>query len=202
MRTLLAAVALLATTGLALPADLPALQYFTVAEPLSAYSWAGPYVGFNAGYEWARVSHNPTRPSGFAGGVEAGFNFQQRQFVFGDEADLQLSGASDTFAPWQFSNPWFGTVRGRAGISVGNALLFGTAGIAFGGLTAQSPGMTQTRTGIGWVGGAGIELGLSPQWSAKAEWLYLDLSDRSFAATGGNNGLASNLLRLGINYRF
>jgi len=37
---------------------------------------------------------------------------------------------------------------------------------------------------------------------AKAEWLYLDLADRSYSVTANNNGLAANLLRLGVNYHF
>jgi outer membrane immunogenic protein len=82
---------------------------------LSAGSWVGPYLGANVGYELATVDNNPTKPSGIAGGIEAGYNWQRGQFVFGGEADFQLSGADATVAPWQFSNPWFGTVRGRAG---------------------------------------------------------------------------------------
>jgi opacity protein-like surface antigen len=38
--------------------------------------------------------------------------------------------------------------------------------------------------------------------SAKVEWLYLDLGDRSYSLTGANNGLAASLMRLGLNYRF
>ena len=52
------------------------------------------------------------------------------------------------------------------------------------------------------MAGGGVEVGFTPHWSAKAEWLYLDLSDRSFSVTGTNNGLPANLLRMGVNYRF
>jgi outer membrane immunogenic protein len=202
MRLFLAAAFALATTSLALAADFPATPFYSAPDPLSAYSWVGPYLGANAGYEWGKVTNNPTKPAGLAGGIEGGFNWQRGQFVFGGETDLQLSGADSVFAPWQFSNPWFGTARGRAGIAFGNVLVFGTAGLAYGGLTGQSPTMKETKTSVGWVAGGGVEFGFAPHWSAKAEWLYLDLSDRSFAATGANNGLAANLLRLGVNYRF
>ena len=163
----------------------------------------GPYLGANVGYEWGSVSNNPTKPSGIAGGIEAGYNWQFGQFVTGVETDIQASAASDTFAPWQFSNPWFGTLRGRAGVAIGNVLLFGTAGLAYGSLTVDSPGnLSETRTTLGWAAGLGGEVGLTPHWSAKAEWLYLDLSDRSFSVTGTTNGLTANLLRLGVNYHF
>ena len=138
-----------------------------------------------------------------AGGLEAGFNWQHGNFVYGAETDINLSGADDTFAPWQFSNPWFGTVRGRAGVAVGNVLIFGTAGLAYGSLTADTAGnLSERHTSLGWVAGGGAEVGFTPHWSAKAEWLYLDLADRSYSVTGTNNGLAANLVRLGVNYHF
>ncbi len=189
--------------GLALAADLPAQPYYTAPAPLSASSWAGPYLGATIGYEWGTVSNNPTRPAGGAGGLEGGYHWPFGQFVAGNEAALNPSAAEDTFAPWQFSNPWFGTLRGRAGVAFGNTLVFGTAGLAIGGLTVDSPGnLSQSRTSAGWTAGAGVEVGFAPRWSAKAEWLYLDLSDRSFSVTGTTNGLAANLLRLGVNYHF
>jgi outer membrane immunogenic protein len=202
MRTVLAAAFSLATTGLALAADLPVANYYTVPEPLGPSSWAGPYLGASFGYEHGEVSNNPTNPAGVFGGIEAGYNWQRGQFVWGGETDIQLSGADDTFAAWQFSNPWFGTLRGRVGVALGDILLFGTAGLAYGALRAETAGITETATGLGWVAGGGLEVGLTPHWSAKAEWLYLDLSDHSFGLTAANNGLAANLLRLGFNYRF
>ena len=37
---------------------------------------------------------------------------------------------------------------------------------------------------------------------ARVEYLYVDLADQTYALTGAANGLASHLVRLGINYRF
>jgi outer membrane immunogenic protein len=197
---------LLATAGGASAADFPASPYYTAPAPnyySSAYNWIGPYVGATLGYEWGSVSNNPTHPTGVAGGAEAGFNWQHGNFVYGLEGDINLSAADDTFAPWQFSNPWFGTVRGRAGIAFGNVLVYGTAGVAFGGLTADTAAnLSETHTGFGWTAGGGAEVGFTPHWSAKAEWLFLDFSDHNFSVTGVNNGLTANLLRLGVNYRF
>jgi outer membrane immunogenic protein len=203
MRTVLGAALSLAMTSVAIAADLPVSNYYTTQAPLSAYSWAGPYLGGTVGYEWGEVSNNPTRPSGLAGGVEAGFNWQHGNFVYGGEADFQFSGADDTFAPWQFSNPWFGTLRGRAGVAIGNVLVYGTAGLAYGGLTADTAAnLSESHASFGWVAGGGAEVGFTPHWSAKAEWLYLDLADRSYSVTGTSNGLAANLVRLGVNYHF
>jgi len=207
MRTLfggvLAAAIASAAVDTAMAADFPASNYYTAPAAYSAFNWAGPYLGANLGYEWGEISNNPTRPSGLAGGADAGFNWQHGNFVYGGEADINLSGAEDTFAPWQFSNPWFGTLRARAGVAVGNVLIYGTAELAYGELTADTAGnLSESHTSYGWVAGGGAEVGFMPHWSARGEWLYLDLSDRAFSVTATNNGLAANLLRLGVNYHF
>src|SRR5258705_11313768 len=123
-------VALVATGWMASAqaADIPygSRSPYTVNQPLNIYSWAGPYLGANLGYAWGSVDHNPTKPSGFVGGAQVGYNWQTGAWVFGVEGDIQATGADDTFAPWKFSNPWFGTVRGRAGYALSNILLFGT----------------------------------------------------------------------------
>jgi len=183
-------------------ADFPATPYYTAPAPLSAYSWAGPYLGATAGFEWGSVDNSRTNPSGIAGGIEAGYNWQSGAFVFGGETDIQLSAADDTLSPFEFSNPWFGTLRGRAGVTLNNVLLFGTAGLAYGDIRADSALLSESHTSIGWVAGGGVEVGFAPRWSAKAEWLYLDLSDHNFSVTGTSNGLAADLLRMGVNYRF
>jgi outer membrane immunogenic protein len=183
------------------------LQYgsrapYTVNQPLNAYSWAGPYLGGNLGYNWGDVTNSITKPSGFAGGVQGGYNWQSGALVFGVEGDLQANGAEDTFAPWKFSNPWFGTVRGRVGYAVNNVLFYGTGGLAFGSLRAETFGLSESQTTAGWTVGAGAEFGFAPNWSAKAEYLYVDLSDTRFNITGVPNGYQFGLVRLGVNYHF
>ena len=170
---------------------------------LRAISWIGPYLGGNLGYEWGSTSNNPTRPSGIAGGIQGGYNWQSGQFVFGAEADIQLSAANDTFAPWKFSNPWFGTVRGRAGYAVGSLLLYGTAGLAFAELSGQTFGLvSESHTNLGWAAGVGAEAAIYRRWSAKVEYLFVDLASSTFAITGASNGLSANIFRAGVNYHF
>jgi outer membrane immunogenic protein len=187
-------------------ADLPYAPRaaYTVNQPLNAFSWAGPYLGGNLGYEWGSVSNNPTKPSGFQGGVQAGYNWQPGggPWVFGIEGDIQATGADDTFAPWKFSNPWFGTVRGRAGYALNNILFFGTGGLAFGELRGETFGLAESHTTAGWTLGFGSEVGLDSHWSAKIEYLYIDLSESRFGITGMSNGYRSSVVRAGINYHF
>jgi outer membrane immunogenic protein len=206
MRGLVWGALALAVAG-TVPARAADLSYgsrapYTVNQPLNAYSWAGPYLGGNLGYEWGTVSNNPTKPSGFVGGATAGYNWQSGSLVFGVEGDIELTGADDTFAPWKFSNPWFGTLRGRAGYAFSNILVYGTAGLAFGELKAETFGLTETHTTAGWTVGVGAEVGFAPHWSAKIEYLYVDLSDSAFAITGVSNGYRSNIVRAGVNYHF
>ena len=176
---------------------------YTVNQPLNAYSWAGPYIGGNLGYEWGSVRNNPTKPSGVAGGAQAGYNWQSGNWVFGVEGDIEATAAEDTFAPWKFSNPWFGTLRGRAGYAISNVLFYGTGGLAFGELTGQTFGLSESHTTAGWTVGLGAEVGLAPHWSAKIEYLYVDLSSSQFVTvTNASNGYRFGTFRAGVNYHF
>jgi outer membrane immunogenic protein len=199
-----ALAATLIASGAALAADIqrgPA-PYYSAPAVSGLYNWSGPYAGLNVGYEWSRVTNTVGEPSGFMGGGQVGYNWQSGQFVFGAETDIQFSGADDTFAPWKFSNPWFGTLRGRAGVAFSNVLLYATLGLAYGELKGEFLGLSETKTEVGWAGGVGAEYGFSPNWSARVEYLYMDLASRNFSITGTDNGLHANMLRLGVNYHF
>ena len=176
---------------------------YTVYQPLNAWSWAGPYIGGNIGYAWGSVDNALPQPSGISGGVQGGYNWQLGSpVVLGIEGDLQATGAEDTFAPYKFSNPWFGTVRGRIGYACNNILFYGTAGLAFGELQAETFGLSESHTSAGWTAGVGAEFGLSSNWSAKVEYLYVDLNDSNFVITGNQNGYHFGTLRAGVNYHF
>jgi outer membrane immunogenic protein len=141
---------------------------------------------------------------------------------------------------WARSNlDWFGTLRGRAGYTFGTTLLYATGGLAYGGvrdslrqsvLSASTPSITplnpafdavnRNTTLTGWVAGAGVELALSPSWSAKAEYQYINLGSTTLAAVStvpyviettaytdtGRSAVkfdhTYNTVRLGLNYRF
>ncbi|MBV9347340.1 MAG: porin family protein [Pseudolabrys sp.] len=201
-RRIFAAAAMVMAAGVAQAADFPRTQsYSTPAAPYSR-GWAGFYAGVNIGYQWGAVDNNPTRPAGVMGGVQAGYNWQQNQFVFGGETDLQVSGAEDTFAPWKFSNPWWGTLRARAGFTYSQFLFYVTGGLAYGSIHGNTLLLSENKTHTGWTAGVGAEVALNQLWTAKAEYLYVDLSQRLYTITGARNGLESNVIRFGLNYRF
>jgi opacity protein-like surface antigen len=59
--------------------------------------------------------------------------------------------------------------------------------------------------GYNWQSGAlvfGAEFGIAPNWSAKVEYLYIDLADDRFSITGTTNGSQFGVLRAGVNYHF
>jgi outer membrane immunogenic protein len=116
---------------------------------------------------------------------------------------------------------WFGTVRGRAGILVSpKVLLYATGGLAYGGVSTGETisglnGFSNTDTRVGYTVGAGIEGVIGGNWTAKLEYLFVDLgrTSGSFAtttpATGGgllasnfSSRITDNVLRVGVNYTF
>ena len=208
MKGLVVGAAALVAVGWTASAEAADLNYgqrapYTVNQPLNAYSWAGPYLGGNLGYDWGSVDNNPAKPSGFVGGVQAGYNWQYGPWVFGVEGDIQATGADDTFAPWKFSNPWFGTaarprrlcLQQRAVLRHRRSRLRRTA-------RRRPSAVTESHTNAGWTIGAGAEFGFAPNWSAKLEYLYVDLPTSHFAITGVSNGYSFGVVRAGVNYHF
>jgi outer membrane immunogenic protein len=116
---------------------------------------------------------------------------------------------------------WFGTVRGRIGVLASpKVLLYVTGGLAYGEVAssatigALSP-LSATDTKAGYTVGAGIEGAIGGNWTAKLEYLYVDLGrvSGSFATTipalgGGtltssySSRITDNVLRVGVNYKF
>ncbi len=170
---------------------------------------------------------------GFFGG-QIGYNLQSGPFVYGIEGDIEdssihgSSGAS-TFpgdagavAAVQDKLDWFGSVRGRIGYSFGPALLYGTGGVAFGGvketisLAVSDEGTSQfssakSQTLTGYTVGAGVEYMFYPSVSLKVEYQFMDLGTAhgGFAANGPDGVPATvattaeysvNTIRAGINY--
>jgi outer membrane immunogenic protein len=187
--------------GRACPPVSPPLPPPPPAPPPYLY-WCGPYLGVNLGFQSGVLSNSTANPRGALGGIQGGYNWQFGQWVAGWESDFQFTGADDKFGIFEFSNPWFGTVRGRGGIAFDNVLLYGTLGLAYGRGRIDAGNLSEVNTHIGWTVGAGVELGLSRNWSFKAEYLRVDLASEPFVLTGAEHGLSSNVFRIGVNFRF
>jgi outer membrane immunogenic protein len=198
-----AGLALLTTIGAANAADVLGgyRPYAAPAPAYAAYNWMGFYVGGNAGYQWGDVTQSSADPSGSALGLQIGYNWQNGAVVYGVETDAQWSNADDRVSSRKFSNEWFGTTRGRVGYAMNNFLVYVTGGLAYGELEQIRAGSSDMRAHFGWTLGMGAEVGLTPNWTARVEYLYFDLADRDFS-NGGSHGLESSLLRAGVNYKF
>jgi outer membrane immunogenic protein len=188
------------------------------AQVSQAYNWTGFYLGINGGGGWGHSNWDTSAASvnvsgGVAGGT-AGYNWQFGNAVLGLEADVDwanLKGTSSSAlcpAGCTTSDTWLSTVRGRAGYAFGGVLPYVTGGLAMGDIRAATPGFAgASGTNAGWTVGGGIEFALPGNWSAKAEYLHVDLG--SFNCGANCNGLPNdnvsmhdNVVRAGVNYRF
>jgi outer membrane immunogenic protein len=148
---------------------------------------------------------------GFGGQV--GYNWQVSQFVAGVEGDVGYVGAKTTFTPpnnFQSCGTactvsatneltWLATFRGRAGIVFDRVLVYGTAGVALGGIENRwgygdlgTPGsfsdsqfkVDEVRAGF--VYGGGIEVAAMRNWLVRVEAMHVDFGTSSTTIPGPN----------------
>ena len=81
---------------------------------------------------------------------------------------------------------FLGTARARVGYAAERTLIYVTGGAAFGNIqTGLNPPATfDSTTRVGWAAGAGLEYAFSGNWSAKAEYLFVDLGTASCTTVG------------------
>jgi len=200
------------------------------ASPVQADpNWTGPYIGANLGFAHSAtdvdLSHStgaifyndPFAPSsgslssdtGFAGGLELGYNHQFQNVVLGFAADVSWT---DTDNDGTFTTPlgskWainsspdmFGTLRGKLGYLVRpSILLYATGGLAWGqfdvnqattfvdgnGKQFDVGGVTSgSFNHIGYTVGGGLEYAINQNWSIKAEYLFLDFGSEDYQLEG------------------
>jgi outer membrane immunogenic protein len=191
----------------------PRAEYPTKAPAYQPYDWTGFYGGINAGYGWGDSKFNlggvtsNSSPEGALLGGTIGYNYQWGQTVFGVEGDFDWSDAHGrtgcVAGTCETKNRWLSTVRGRLGYAVDRFMPYITGGAAFGDVNANIPGVGSDRdTRAGWTVGAGAEYAFTPNWSVKAEYLYVDLGKLNCAACGGNVKFNENIVRTGLNYKF
>jgi len=173
-------------------------------------------------------------PTGFIGGGQIGCNLASYAFVVGFEGDIQWVSGSDsrtvvfTGTPIAYQmfnetkNSWLSTVRARVGWAAGPALFYATGGFAFGGLKTTDSfsvgGVIATvdtsKTRMGWTAGGGIEFAFALRWTARVEYLYVDLLDFDVSIpcqvdclgqatdTVINHHYRDHIIRAALNYKF
>ena len=159
-------------------------------------------------------------------GFQGGYNYIiAPNILLGVEADISRNNAgawglgTNDGSFGQGVLGWSGTARGRIGYAANNVLFYGTGGFAWSDVTltrvqisAFNPGVppatvdvvSATRTG--WTAGGGVEVGVMPNLTVRAEYRYIDystftsvlpLSNRTFVI-----GSRSEEVLLGANYKF
>jgi len=226
MRRLLLAL-LISTAALtaAQAADMPVAMPAPVPmQPVpTAYDWSGFYAGVDGGWAsgWSHWSDpvagsSRTRSSGGLLGGHMGYNWQRGSVVFGVETDAawaSITGHANssmafcTTGPCDMKQNWIGTTRGRVGYAFGYWMPYLTGGAAYGDVNTTLPWGSASATKVGWSAGAGLEVGLSKNWSARVEYLHLDLGTASLfnAASGASNisvPVKDDLVRAGISYHW
>ncbi len=182
------------------------------------FTWTGFYVGVNTGFmlgksTWSGPSNFSVSPNGWLAGGTVGYNLQTGWWVWGVEGDIDyvsLKGTADAAvcSGCLFKDTWFGTVRGRVGYAAERWLPYFTGGLAFGNVYMQGPsGGSATSTKAGWTVGAGVEYAFARSWSAKLEYLYVDLGSAPCGmascgfATDETINFTANVVRAGLNLR-
>lgn len=228
--TSVAAAAALAV-GPASAADIPVKA---PRAPAVAYSWTGCYLGIQGGYVWGRSQHKDSVGTpitnyfdvdgGLFGGT-AGCQVQTAQsWVFGMEADGAWSGKGGQavdIPPFNTDfisvtkEKWLATVRTRTGWAMGQTLFYVTSGAAFAGVeihvfnsTNPASAATEERTRAGLIGGGGVEWAFAPNFSVKAEYLYVRFSRGPYfnstitcCSARGDVKLDDHIARVGLNWR-
>jgi outer membrane immunogenic protein len=203
--------------------------------PVLDPSWAGFYVGVQGGVARHDASFNDlgnlfgmgtysTSKTGDLIGGYAGYNWQDRSFVYGVESDINwvvakataLWGAAATAQQSQDIS-WLATFRARAGLDIDSTLLFVTGGLAVAGTNesfnafcaaqfscfgvpagAVYGGFSRNQTLVGWTAGVGFEHVLDRHWTVRAEARYVDLGRSD---SGSCNGAACTNLGPNLPYR-
>jgi outer membrane immunogenic protein len=162
------------------------------------YNWqfASPWlVGLEADWQWASQKSNSTNCTPPAATV-AFFGAGANGFGYCVATEQKITN--------------FGTARARGGAIVNDSLWYVTGGAAW----------TFSHTRTGWTVGGGVETKLFRGWTAKLEYLHVDLGGRTetfavpinaaFGAafnTGGSAGVTTrtkvtdNVIRVGLNYK-
>lgn len=194
------------------------------------FTWTGFYAGGQGGYAWMKngISEAPDFPGitssvkGPAFGGSAGYNWRASNWIAGAEGDWSWSDIKartitgptcGAGASCDEKDKWFGTARARLGMLTSpTLLLYGTGGFAWGREDAKFTNAVGVfdpwKTGTGWTAGGGAEMMLAPNWTAKLEYLYVDLGRVVFPASAVPAVAAApqtfkfNAIRIGINYQF
>jgi len=170
----------------------------------------------------------------FIGGGQIGFNYQFNTFVLGVEWDVDavgsnnnrvgngiLIGGAGPFAVTDSGNRWMSTLAARLGLAFDRSLIYvklggGEVGVSNFTVTNLATGVSiasnTSRTRTGGMVGFGWEYAFTNNWTMKAEYDFISLSNRSFVIPVGAPFLVGDVFatrdsnvqafKVGFNYLF
>jgi outer membrane immunogenic protein len=215
---LIAAASGAATAALALPgfaADLPSYQaeppaniYADAGMDLATGDWTGFYAGVHAGGITTDELDDDFDAENidWSGGVQAGYLHQIDIFVIGAEVEASIANElTYVLAPDAgVQENWSVLAKGRAGVNLGDTLLYGTAGLTMAGFEGTGNAVLDEKVSAGVAFGAGVEHRVTDTISLRAEYLqtrYLDLGS-SVAGMGRTDDLTNHAVNVGLNFHF
>jgi high affinity Mn2+ porin len=176
----------------------------------------GSYVaGLQGGYNQVFKSHVML-------GFEADFSFPNSDVLipFSVRGSQTITSSFTGQVTYGEAVAYYGSARARVGYAFDHFLLYGTGGLAFtfdqvtrtqiagfpvGGFATPGTVDLVQLWRFGWAAGAGVEIPVTGNWSAKAEYLWTGFGRQSvvfaFGAQAFESDLAMQSLRVGLNYR-
>lgn len=168
-------------------------------------TWAGFYIGGHFGGVTSNetVDFASTDPSGVLGGLQAGYNYiVAPNWLVGIEGELSWTSANGTnIDDVKSQHKWYDTLDARLGYMMGSWLLYAKGGAAWMKADYSVPRFLVSETRDGWNVGAGAEYMLAPQWSAKAEYTFLDFGKDTIPIFGPVDTQVHEF-KVGVNYHF
>jgi outer membrane immunogenic protein len=236
-RLIVASVGILALgVPAASAADIRRPVYQAPPLPIPIFRWTGCYIGGHAGGGWGHktwsdpflggLEFSSHDVSGWLAGGQTGCDYQIGAALFGVEGQYSwanLKGESvDTLSAGTLSDHTrveaLGSITARLGYAWDRTLLYLKGGAAFArdkyhstDLTIGGATFAETKeTHWGWTIGTGIEYAFATNWSAKAEYNYMDFGTRGVGFVDTITGIPFTVdinqhlhaAKLGINYRF
>jgi outer membrane immunogenic protein len=144
---------------------------------------------------WTKTYDSDYKGSGGELGVFGGYRWENAHgHVFGIEGDVNwkdLSGTSDPVLKWgpdkfgevTTSVDWYGTLRGTIGKAFGKTLIYGTGGLAFGGVSSSVDAFKDpvdtSGVRVGWTVGLGLAHAITENVFIKLEWVHVDLGQKN-----------------------
>jgi high affinity Mn2+ porin len=222
-------VMMLAGVGPTRSADYSISRPTKSLAPVPFLNWTGFYVGGHLGYGRGHANDSFADPvtagsnkalGSLFGGLQLGYNHVLKSgILLGIESDLSFPNflsADDVvrsrITPQGILSEkidYVGRLRGRIGYAFDNWLIYGTGGVAWSqarfietsDLTGDEDKALRMRGG--WVVGAGAEVAIAPDWSARLEYLYDNFGKAAVTMPSGarsESTFDTHTLRLGLNW--